>query len=1068
VELDLQVAHPDLREYWNALRACGVRELTVEDVIEAMHAQGLSGAKAADQSPHYLRDPAMLGSLIEEILRLLARVPAGKRAQAAASVRELSLCPTTNGYLAPISQTRRPDPEAQELFSEMPETFWLAEGSPEALFSEVKTFTTGDIAGWLASYSGINDALPTEPQLAVAFRVLSWILTRVTEWTSDQRFRAVLSAAPIWPCSGQLKPLAQLYVPGGFRDPLSLASLVDESVVAKWRRELTEILGARVLELDVYLKFLVPDKFATAKGVPNDTRRKLVALITEHLGDLQDRNDVARALATCPIVECRDGQFRPGHEVYFDDSLVVAVLGDRIPIAVSNPSRPEAHRSALTWLGVASRPRSMAIVARVKELAAGAVGTDSRAAVLQVLRGLSAEWNHYSQREALRELRALAWLPARGSDEWHRPSEVFAVYREQVFSSVGPFLDVGRDIQATQSGAKLLEYLGVPSEPSTTMVVRHLRNLVAAGEQPHLDVYRFLSETKDLQALEPLKMIPCLWSGSRYHHPKTVFLESHSFGTRRYTLDSDWLRYAPLLQALDVKRTPDADDARAVLLEIAGDHSNNQPLDEPDFLVVFSSWQVISDALETIADDWFKDLAAAPVVPNAIRILTKPTWLFFRDRPRLAEPFGALLAHNVIDRPSGAAPAMTRVGVRPLSSAVEIDLAECDDPLPATDIQAVLRDRLPLVRRVLETSGLSRLSEDVFAAPSVYWAARLEVVYRVFLGNRHFTSPDPQSVSAYLDRSDGRLYVARQTKAWQTVVARELAFAAIPEASAAHLAAVVEIILAAEDLTDAAARLDDLGFAPADVQIQAPIPAPPLVAPDEIPSDAPISRAPTTESQPGEDTEQASPQPSQRSETDGAAGGSSGGPFSVPGATPYSPGKPTARAGSPSGGALRSYVVTHNQEQRKRLLDETMAKRSEADQAGIARALLHETAAGRFPEEKDHRHEGYDIESRNALGELERLIEVKGVSGKWSGMGVKLSPPQFRCAQDKGDEFWLYVVEFAGKPDETIYCIQNPARRVDEFRFDDGWAQAAAPDKPQRLHSILDIPNPERDGAPPS
>ena len=216
----------------------------------------------------------------------------------------------------------------------------------------------------------------------------------------------------------------------------------------------------------------------------------------------------------------------------------------------------------------------------------------------------------------------------------------------------------------------------------------------------------------------------------------------------------------------------------------------------------------------------------------------------------------------------------------------------------------------------------------------MYWAARLEVVYRVFLGDRHFPSPEPQSVSAHLDRSSGRLYVARHTKAWQTVVARELAFAAIPDASAAHLAAVVEIILAAEDLADAAGRLDDLGFAPADVQLQVPIPAPPLVAPDEIPADAPLPGELTTEFQPGEGAEQSPTQRVPYVETGDGTGGSSGGPVTVPGATPQSHGKRPAGAGSSSGGALRSYVVTHNPEQRKRLSDATRTKRSEADQAG--------------------------------------------------------------------------------------------------------------------------------------
>ncbi len=107
----------------------------------------------------------------------------------------------------------------------------------------------------------------------------------------------------------------------------------------------------------------------------------------------------------------------------------------------------------------------------------------------------------------------------------------------------------------------------------------------------------------------------------------------------------------------------------------------------------------------------------------------------------------------------------------------------------------------------------------------------------------------------------------------------------------------------------------------------------------------------------------------------------------MPEATPQSTGPPKAVAGHTSGGALRSYGVTHGSEQRKSLSEETKAKRSEADQAGIASALLYQLAEGRFPKEKDHHHEGYDIESKDAVGTLERVIEVKGLSGKWGGMG---------------------------------------------------------------------------------
>ena len=39
-----------------------------------------------------------------------------------------------------------------------------------------------------------------------------------------------------------------------------------------------------------------------------------------------------------------------------------------------------------------------------------------------------------------------------------------------------------------------------------------------------------------------------------------------------------------------------------------------------------------------------------------------------------------------------------------------------------------------------------------------------------------------------------------------------------------------------------------------------------------------------------------------------------------------------------------------------------------------------------------------------------------------------------------GERFWLYVVEHAREPWRAkIHCIQNPAARVTQFRFDHGW-----------------------------
>ena len=86
-----------------------------------------------------------------------------------------------------------------------------------------------------------------------------------------------------------------------------------------------------------------------------------------------------------------------------------------------------------------------------------------------------------------------------------------------------------------------------------------------------------------------------------------------------------------------------------------------------------------------------------------------------------------------------------------------------------------------------------------------------------------------------------------------------------------------------------------------------------------------------------------------------------------------------------------------------------------------------------------HTHPGYDVESRNPSGTIERFIEVKSCPGDWDRKGVALTKTQFEKAMEMGDKFWLYVVEHAETGNFNIIRIQNPGRLVNQFFYDDGW-----------------------------
>jgi hypothetical protein len=74
-----------------------------------------------------------------------------------------------------------------------------------------------------------------------------------------------------------------------------------------------------------------------------------------------------------------------------------------------------------------------------------------------------------------------------------------------------------------------------------------------------------------------------------------------------------------------------------------------------------------------------------------------------------------------------------------------------------------------------------------------------------------------------------------------------------------------------------------------------------------------------------------------------------------------------------------------------------------------------------------HEHEGYDIESEYGHGEIARYIEVKA-NGRSVGLTRRRHvQPAVLTALRSGDEYWLYVVEYALVPIGGP-CMRSPTR----------------------------------------
>jgi hypothetical protein len=90
---------------------------------------------------------------------------------------------------------------------------------------------------------------------------------------------------------------------------------------------------------------------------------------------------------------------------------------------------------------------------------------------------------------------------------------------------------------------------------------------------------------------------------------------------------------------------------------------------------------------------------------------------------------------------------------------------------------------------------------------------------------------------------------------------------------------------------------------------------------------------------------------------------------------------------------------------------------------------------------------GYDLFEADEHGNATRLCEVKAMTGCLHDRPVGLSHTQFRCAQEYGEAYWLYVMEHAGDGNARIVRIRDPVGKARTFTFDRGWLDVADVDR---------------------
>ena len=116
-------------------------------------------------------------------------------------------------------------------------------------------------------------------------------------------------------------------------------------------------------------------------------------------------------------------------------------------------------------------------------------------------------------------------------------------------------------------------------------------------------------------------------------------------------------------------------------------------------------------------------------------------------------------------------------------------------------------------------------------------------------------------------------------------------------------------------------------------------------------------------------------------------------------------------------------------------------RKMDLEEAAITLIREREPTLNRTPKNNP----GYDLYETNADGAAVRWIEVKAIAGDWDSRPVTLTHTQFDCAREKGDAYWLYVVEHAGTDHSGIVKINDPAGWESSYAFDKGWRVVSIP-----------------------
>lgn len=1110
LELGGRLPSEDLRPFHTAMSLLGAPFLTLErllDLLERATAQQVAGTLQLDEQSleslyrplwsivnDLLPDAAPVSPITNAIVQRLAAVPF-------VLTEDLYAVTINQSYVAPSSQ------DTARVAELLPR---LAIASHHLLgFSKLARLirrldlgaVTSHIRSECASHP-VSEVLSVEPKDLRDLYALCADLDRLGN--VDTTVYQALRGLPIWQSSRGLISANRALLPGDFTDPTGHADLLDTAVLTESARDLlTGKLGVPTQTIEAFVRTVLPSFFNDAGPLDETKYARLITELASHATLIND-DSIRRLLGSLPLVPTQDGRWSQPTNTYRRTEELVKVLGEARHLWL-DASRLPSTRSVQTFidsLGIRRAPIARHLVDRMLTLAEKyAPSEEARRASAEAFYVLCDNYEEWKDKEffggAITDLRDSACFPAEGdSEDWHTADSLYAPYRADAFRSQANILDF-RNTARVKPG--LLEELGVSINPETRLVISHLQQCVATGMPPHVSVYQVLNERaqRDDSLVASLAGARCIYveNAKTFVRPNQLYWSPQQLGRFAFTIPGNLESFKPLFTAIGVKNAPDGHDFADILLDIVGAcFEQSKVVIGPDRSVYDRCLEGLctADSQDALTESDLRRLQEAPSILNVKGQPTHPDEVLLQDSEWHAGFFNGELDRALCRPAVELWPLIQRLGVRRLSESARVALEYVDgSEVEEMSLADKLMERAEILARLLHYRP-AIVRSKIQKALGELEAVSHEVVRiqaSVNVGGDEVFAP-PASVQAFYDIERRRLVVARPVtdRIWSHVL-NALFHQLMPEESGSEISNLtlnvrllmgISVEEAHQELTDAGIPyLDSVASGDDDEDLTSPDlgnMGDASSAPERVGTSPANESATNGHAEPGDQTpgpglptrpagDTGRPPQQGPSETQQRLSEANGSPGVH---LPDQPDSGPNRHGVSSTGSgerlTKKPRAKHKEQWDRRLLSYVRKKpdvQGEADADGspsehnlgvevVARAAVcsYEKSRGRLPEQMAQTHPGYDIVSRNPLTGEERFIEVKGVNGEWNKTGVGLSRLQFSNAQDYGDRFWLYVVEFVGDPQHMrVHPIQSPATQVTSFMFDGNWRDAVADER---------------------